>query len=471
MREHDDLAPLLREVAERSAEYLAALGDRPVRASMRVAEVRAALQVPLPERSAPPAEVTRLLAGLGPSATTASAGPRYFGFVTGGSVPAATAAELLAVAWDQNAAMAVMSPLASVTEEIAGGWLLELLGLPAHASFGFVTGCQSANTTCLAVARHHVLAGAGWDVEARGLHGAPPVRVVAGAQRHATIDTSLRLLGLGAPTALAEADAQGRMRPESLAALLAGGEGPAIVCLQAGNVNTGAFDPFPELVAIAHRHGAWVHVDGAFGLWAAAAPARRHLTAGVARADSWATDGHKWLNVPYDCGYAFTAHADSHRATHGSSAGYYVLGGDDAPRDGMEWSPEASRRARGIATYAAIRSLGREGVADMVERCCAHAAALAEALGSEPGIEVCNDVVLNQVLLRFGDDDRTRAVTAAVQEEGTCWAGGTTWESRAAMRVSVSNWRTTADDITRSGQAIAGVHRGLGRCRGLPPQV
>jgi glutamate/tyrosine decarboxylase-like PLP-dependent enzyme len=330
-----------------------------------------------------------------------------------------------------------------------------------------------------------VLAAHGWDVEARGLQGAPRVTSVVGAEGHATIGVALRALGLGAPTIVVDADDQGRMRPDALAAALgglavgpdtAGAAGtpgtaaaagtpgtpgaarPVIVCAQAGNVNTGAFDPFPAIVEMAHRHGAWVHVDGAFGLWAAASPRRRPLTAGVAGADSWSVDGHKWLNVPYDSAYAVTAHPAAHRAAHASTAGYYVPGAGD--RDGMDWAPEASRRARGIATWAALRSLGRDGVADLVERCCAHARRLAERVAGEPGVAVLGDVVLNQVLLRFGDDDeRTRAVIAELQRDGTCWAGGSVWRGRAVMRWSVSNWRTTAADIDRSADALIAAHR------------
>ncbi len=455
-----DYAGLLAQVAQAATRYLEGIGDRPVRTSDEPDTVRERLGGALPTTGTEPAEVVARLIAAAPTATVATAGPRYFGFVTGGTLPAALAAETLAVALDQNAAMAVMSPLAAVTEEVAAGWLVELLGLPSGAAVGFVTGGQAANTTCLTVARHHVLAAHGWDVESRGLPGAPPVFTVVGAQRHATVDAALRAVGLGAPGAVVEADDQGRMRPEALAAVLAGRSGPIVVCAQAGNVNSGAFDPFPQIVTLARAHGAWLHVDGAFGLWAQAAPGRRHLTEGVAGADSWAVDGHKWLNVPYDCGYAVTAHPNSHRATYASTAGYYVQSGAGQPRDGMAWVPEASRRARGIATWAALLSLGRDGVAELVERCCAHATRFAELVGAEPGVAVCNDVVLNQVLVRFGDsDEHTRAVITAIQQDGTCWAGGSTWHGQAVLRWSVSNWSTGAQDIARSAGAVLAAHR------------
>ncbi len=456
-----DYAALLARVAEAAAAYVDGAGDRPVLARDPVSAVRERLGGVLPDAGEDPTAVVDRLIDLAATATVASTGPRFFGFVVGGVVPAALAAEQFAVALDQNAAMAVLSPLAAVTEEVAAGWLLDLLGLPASGSVGFVTGGQSANTTCLTVARHHVLAACGWDVEARGLIGAPAVHTVVGAQRHITIDTALRAVGLGAPGIVVDADGEGRMRPAALARALDGLTGPVIVCAQAGNVNSGAFDPFPEIAALARAHGAWLHVDGAFGLWAQAAPGRRHLTDDVRAADSWAVDGHKWLNVPYDCGYAITAHPGSHRAAFASTAGYYVQGGVDGPRDGMDWVPEASRRARGVATWAALRSLGREGVADLVERCCAHATRFAELVGAEPGVAVLNDVVLNQVLVRFGDSDaRTRAVLEAVQRDGTCWAGGSTWHGQAVMRFSVSNWSTTTEDIVRSARAVLAAHRG-----------
>jgi glutamate/tyrosine decarboxylase-like PLP-dependent enzyme len=457
---HSELVDLLDTVADASAAYLSGLGDRTVRAETTVAELRSHLDGPLADTGDDALELVRELAVLGQEATVATAGPRYFGFVVGGTLPAALGAELLSVAWDQNGAMAVLSPLASVIEEVAGRWIIDLLGLAPSASIGFVTGGQGANTTCLAVARHHVLAEAGWDVERSGLRNAPEVALVVGEQRHATIDQALRTVGFGEPTVVVEADGQGRMRADELARVAASIHGPAIVCLQAGNVVTGAFDPFDEIIPIARALGAWVHVDGAFGGWAAASPPYRHLTAGMDGADSWAIDGHKTLNVPYDCGYAITAHAESHRITCSSMASYYVLDGDDAPRDGMSWTLDASRRARGVATYAALRSLGRSGLADLVDRCCTNARRFAELVAAEDGIEVLNDVVLNQVVVRFGDDDdHTKAVIRAIQDEGTCWAGGADWAGRAVMRWSVSNWATTPEDIERSAAAVIAMHR------------
>jgi glutamate/tyrosine decarboxylase-like PLP-dependent enzyme len=389
----------------------------------------------------------------------ATAGGRYFGFVIGGNLPAALAADWLTSSWDQNAGLYVAAPAASVVEEVCGAWLTELFGLPGDASYGLVTGGQMANFTALAAARHSVLDEAGWDVEANGLIGAPRVRVIIGEERHVTIDRALRLLGLGSSSLHpVPADEQGRMRPDALRAALGETSGPTIVCAQAGNVNTGAIDPLDAICDVAGEAGAWVHVDGAFGLWAAASPASRHLTRGIERADSWATDAHKWLNVPYDSGLVFCAHPDAHRTAMGTHASYLVYS-EGAERDQLDWNPEASRRARGFPVYAAIRSLGRSGVVDLVDRCCAHARRFAEALAWEPGVEVLNDVVLNQVLVRFldtgGDHDaRTRAVVKAVQEDGTCWLGGTTWQGKVAMRISVSNWSTTTDDVDRSVAAI-----------------
>ena len=379
-------------------------------------------------------------------------GGRYFGFVTGGSVPAALAADWLTSLWDQNAFVSVAGPAAAVVEEVAGEWLRQLLGLPDGVSVGFVTGCQMANVTGLAAGRGHVLAQAGWDVARDGLQGAPAIRVVVGEERHVTVDRALRLLGIGSSQLVAvPADGQGRLRAEELEAALEG-DRPTLVCAQAGNVNTGAFDPLERIAELTARAGAWLHVDGAFGLWAAASPRFRHLVAGAERADSWATDAHKWLNVPYDCGLVFCRRPQAHRAAMGAQASYLVRG---SSRDPIDWTPEASRRARGLPVYAAIRSLGRDGIAALVERCCEHARRFAELLGAANGVEILNDVVLNQVLVRFGgDDELTREVIREVQEDGTCWLGGTTWHGVAAMRVSVSNWRTTSEDVERSAAAI-----------------
>jgi glutamate/tyrosine decarboxylase-like PLP-dependent enzyme len=457
-----DMDALLTQVAIASCRYLDSLGERPVRAELDVAEVRQTIATGLTDAGTPAADVLADLIRLGETATVATSGPRYFGFVTGGALPAALAAEMLAVAWDQNAALAVMSPLGAVTEEVAGGWIKSLLGLPATASIGFVTGGQSANITCLATARHHVLAARDWDVETRGLQGSPRVHCIVGADRHTTVEAALRSIGLGTPDVIIETDAQGRMRPRSLVEALKSCDGPTILCLQAGNVVTGAFDPFEELVGLAHEAGAWVHVDGAFGAWAAASPAYRPLTSGMEGADSWAVDGHKVLNVPYDCGYAMTAHPESHLRTCASTASYLDTDGADEPRDGMAWVFELSRRARGVATYAAIRSLGRHGVAAVVESCCRNAQRFAAIMGAEPGIEVLNDVVFNQVAVRFDEsDDRTHAVISAVQAEGTCWAGGASWHGKAVMRWSVSNWSTTPSDIDRSARAVIDAHRAV----------
>jgi glutamate/tyrosine decarboxylase-like PLP-dependent enzyme len=350
----------------------------------------------------------------------------------------------------------VTSPAAALVEEVAGGWLKEVLGLPSAASFGFVTGGQAANTVCLAAARHHLLAKAGWDVERRGLHSAPLLRVVATAERHATIDRAIRLLGLGADTIEpAATDAQGAVDVADLERILASGPaGPAIVCLQAGNVNTGAFDDLATATAIAHEHAAWVHVDGAFGLWAAASAATRHLAAGIEGADSWAADGHKWLNVPYDSGYAFCAHPQAHAAAMSHTAAYLTGQGEDGPRAPGDYVTESSRRARGFATWAALRQLGRSGVAELVGRCCTLARRFAEQLSAADGVTVVNDVVLNQVLVSFGDDEETSRVIDAVQRSGECWMGATTWHRRRLMRISVSSWRTTEADVDRSVAAI-----------------
>ena len=383
-------------------------------------------------------------------ALVATAGPRYFGFVVGGSLDAATHADLLATGWDQMAFNAVSSPAAAAAEDVVAGWVRGLLGLPAGASFGITTGAQAANTVALAAARHRVLAEAGWDVEVDGLTGAPRVRVLAGEERHATIDRSLRLLGMGASVIEpVPADGNGAMDADALAAALErDGGGPAIVCAQAGNVNTGACDDLAATTAHASEHGAWVHVDGAFGLWAAASPAKRDLVRGVESAHSWAADGHKWLNVPYDTGFVLCADRDAHAASMAYTASYLV--GTEAG----SWALESSRRARGFASWAALRELGRSGVAELVDRCCALAERFAERLGEIDGVEIGNEVVLNQVLARFGTDERTDALIEAVQRDGTCWMGGTTWQGRRYMRISVSDWSTTEADVDQSVDAI-----------------
>jgi glutamate/tyrosine decarboxylase-like PLP-dependent enzyme len=447
----------LGEAFDQALAYLEGLPGRPVPGRAGLAELREALGGPLPERPLDPREVVAELAAAAEPGVVATAGGRYFGFVVGGATPAALAADWLTSAWDQNAALYVLGPAASVVEEVAGAWLAELLGLPAGVSVGLVTGGQMANFTGLAIALRELLDRAGWDLESDGLWGAPRVRVLAGQGRHGTIDRALRFLGAGAVEAV-DADDQGRLRPAALAAALDRGSGPAIVCAQLGNVNSGALDPVGEICQVAHARGAWVHVDGAFGMWAAASPRLRPLVTGVERADSWATDAHKWLNVPYDSGLVFCAHPEAHRAAMGTRAGYLVHGRGDQ-RDSLDYNPDHSRRARGFAVYAAVRALGRQGVADLVERCCGLAGRFAERLGAADGVEVLNQVVLNQVLVRFlaadGDHDaHTRRVVERTQQDGTCWMSGTTWRGRAAMRISVSNWSTDEADVDRSVAAI-----------------
>ncbi|GAA1740251.1 aminotransferase class V-fold PLP-dependent enzyme [Isoptericola hypogeus] len=462
---HDDQqARLLGKVARYTADYRAGLAARPVGARADDAELRARLGGPLPQEPSSPEAVVDALVAAAEDGLVASAGPRYFGFVVGGSSPASLAADWLTSGWDQNAGAFALSPASAVAEDVAGTWLLELLGLPAGASVGFTTGATMANATCLAAARSSVLARAGWDVERDGLFGAPPIHVVVGEDRHISIELALRYLGLGSDRVhRVAADDQGRMRADDLAAVLDGCSGPTVVAAQAGNVNSGSFDPVDEVCRLSRAHDAWVHVDGAFGIWAAASPRHRHLVRGVEAADSWAVDAHKWLNVPYDSGFAIVADPRAHlRATGLPSAGY-LEPHDSIRRDNADWVPEMSRRARGFTVWAAIRELGRSGVADLVDRCCRHAARFAQALGAAPGVEILGDVVLNQVLVRFhrpdGDDDDdadalTRAVVAAVQAEGTCWLGGTTWRGRAAMRISVSGGSTTDADVDRTVAAI-----------------
>jgi len=458
-----EIRPLLHRTADLAADFLEQLDDRPVHAAAGLEELRAALGGELPDGPLDPAAVVEELAAASMPGIVASAGPRYFGFVIGGTLPAALAADWLATAWDNNAAGSVVCPAGNVVEEVAGAWIKGLVGLPSCTSVGFTTGGMMASFTCLLAARRHVLGKVGWDVDEDGLCGAPPVRIVVGSERHPTIDVSMRYLGLGPRrSVVVDADEQGRMRPDALRRALAEGGGPTIVCAQAGGLNTGAFDPLEEVCDAAAAASAWVHVDGAVGLWAAASVAHRHLTAGMERADSWATDSHKWLNVPYDSGLALCRHPEDHRAAVSATAPYLLLGGPEAPRDGFEWVPEFSRRARGFAVYAALRSLGRRGVEALVDRCCSHARRFAEALGGAPGVEVLNDVVLNQVLVRFGGSDaHTRAVVERLQREGTAWFGTTVWRGRAAMRISVVNWRTSISDVDRSVEAILAAHRAI----------
>jgi glutamate/tyrosine decarboxylase-like PLP-dependent enzyme len=464
----EDLGKLLARVAEIIGEDRADFDDARVAPDVTVEQVRGLLDGALPESGSDDETVIDEFVAAARQALVASPGPRYFGFVIGGSIPAALAADWLVSGWDNNGGLYACSPVASVAEETAGRWLVELFGLPAETTVGFPTGGMMANFSGLAAARHRVLARAGWDVEARGLQGAPLVRVIVGAERHATIDIALRYLGLGAASVeVVPADAQGRMRAELLPEVLAAGPAtPTIVCAQAGNVNTGAFDNFDAVCDAAAGHDAWVHVDGAFGMWAAGAPSLRPLVQGLDRADSWATDGHKWLNVPYDCGVVLVADPGAHRGALSAEASYLVQGGAGAPLDPFELVPEFSRRARGVTVYAAIRALGREGIADLVERCCAHARRFGARLSEVDGVEVLNDIVLNQVLVRFGDDDETtRRVIDAVQRDGTCWMSGTVWHGRAAMRISVSNWSTTSADVDSSVDAIIRCYRSVDSSR------
>jgi glutamate/tyrosine decarboxylase-like PLP-dependent enzyme len=437
----DDVRALLERTAAIAADYLESLDIRPVFPRATPAELRAALGGPLPEEPRSAAEVVQDLAAAAEPGVVAMGSGRYFGFVIGGGLPAALAADWLASTWDQNAGLYVGGPSASVVEDVAREWVLDLLGLPADASMGFVTGTQMAHVTGLAAARHHVLGASGWDVGRDGLHGAPRVRVLVGAKRHITVDRALRLLGHGAPEVV-EADSQGAIVVDALRRALADVDGPTIVCAQAGEVNTGAFDDLDAVADAAREHGAWVHVDGAFGIWAAAAPRLRRLVRGIERADSWTTDAHKWLNVPYDSGIVACAHPDSHRAAMGVTASYLIQDDTRVLRDQVDWVPEFSRRARGFAVYAALRSLGRSGVAELVDRCCAQARRFADGIVDLAGVELLNDVVLNQVLFRFEEDERTDAVLEAVQRDGRTWMSGTVWDGRRAIRISVSNWQT-----------------------------
>ena len=449
---------LFLRTADIAAEYLASLPERPVRADASLDELRSALGVALEDGSLPALQVIEELVEASDPGLVGTQSPRYFGFVIGGALNAAIAADWLTSVWDQNAAGYPGGPSAAVAEEVACGWLLDILGLPADSGVGLTTGCQMAHFTCLAAARHRALAEAGWDVESDGLFGAPPIRVLVGAKAHTTVFAALRMLGLGSRRVeLVAADDQGRMRVSELARVLSSGAGPAIVVAQIGEVNTGAIDDVPAIARLAREHNAWCHVDGAFGLWAAASPRMRGLVEGVADADSWATDAHKWLNVPYDSGVAIVRDRNAHAAAMNSFAGAeYIPQPKHDERYEAEWVPEFSRRARGFAVYAALRELGRGGVAALVERCCAGARLMAEELAHDPRATILNDVVLNQVLVRFACDGAnvTDDVIDSAQREGTCWMSGTTWNGDPAMRISVCNWRTTEDDIRRSAEAI-----------------
>jgi glutamate/tyrosine decarboxylase-like PLP-dependent enzyme len=442
-----EIRDLLQRTAEIAADYVESLGERPVFPPVSPEELREALGGPLPDEPLDPARVVNELVESAEPGVVALGSGRYFGFVIGGGLPAALAADWLTSAWDQNAGLYVAGPSASVVEQVTRDWLLELLGLPGEASIGFVTGTQLAHVTGLAAARWHVLDDAGWDVGRDGLAGGPRVRVLAGENRHVTVDRALRLLGLGAPETVA-ADDQGRMDADALADALERASGPTIVCAQAGEVNTGAFDPLPEIAAACRDARAWLHVDGAFGIWAAVSPRFRHLVAGIELADSWTTDAHKWLNVPYDSGIVMCAHPESHRNAMAVTASYLIMDeGARRVRDEMDWVPEFSRRARGFAVYAALRSLGRNGLQELVERCCDAAARFAGRIAELDGVEVLNKVVLNQVLFRFESDERTDEVLARVQASGRVWMSGTTWDGSKAIRISVSNWQTGDEEI------------------------
>jgi glutamate/tyrosine decarboxylase-like PLP-dependent enzyme len=447
----DDLRELFELTAAIAADFYETLPDRPVYPRATVAELHAALSAPLPERGLPARTVIAELAAAADPGLVAEASGRYFGFVIGGAVPASIAADWLTSTWDQNAGLSSMAPAAAAAEAVAGRWLVEILGLPTGSSVGFVTGAMMANFTCLAAGRRRVLAGAGWVLDARGLRGAPAIAVVVGAERHDTIERALRLLGFGGDELLVvPSDVHGRMRPEGLEAALSAVTGPAIVCLQAGEVHTGAFDPFEELIAIAGRSDAWVHVDGAFGLWAAASPRTRRLTAGAEAADSWATDAHKTLNVPYDSGLAIVRQDADLRGAFGVTADYLIAGDGDP----LERTPEFSRRARGFPVWAALRGLGRDGVGGLVERLCDRAAEMATGLGETPGVEVLNDVVFTQVVAAAGDDATTRALGELLLREGTAALTPGRWLGRAVLRCSMSNWSTTSTDVEATVDAV-----------------
>lgn len=459
-----DRERLLAETARRAAAFLDEVGERPLAPAVDLATLRSTLGGELAEAGEDAAAVVARLDREMRPGLVGNVGPRFFGFVVGGVHPVALAADWLVATWDQNLGLHMLSPPESVAEEIAARWIVELLGLPREASVGFVTGGQLANFTGLAAARHHVLREVGWDVETQGLVGSPGIDVVASEESHITIHRALRYLGIGTDAVRpVRTDAEGRMQPEDLSAVLAGCTRPTVVCAQAGDVNSGCFDDFTEIVPRVREHGGWLHVDGAFGLWAAASGRHRHLTAGVAEADSWAVDAHKWLNVPQDCGVAIVRHSAAHRAAMSTNTAYLMksAGGE---RDAVDWNPEFSRRARSLPVYAVLRHLGRRGVAELVDRCCDLCRRMADHLAASPHVERLNDVVLNQALVRFhrdpaapdlaADDELTRAVLRRIQADGTCWLGGTQWKGVAAMRVSVINWSTDEAAIDRSAAAV-----------------
>jgi len=453
MNENDSLKTLLDDAARRGIAYRQSCGDRAVAPSADAIAAVQRLVEPLGEEGLSGAEVLALLDEIGSPATMAMAGPRFFGFVIGGSLPVTVATNWLSTAWDQNVVMHEVTPATATIEKVAIDWMVDLFGFPAATGAGFVTGATVANFTALAAARHRVFEDVGWNVEADGLIGAPPITLIVSDEAHPTLFKSLGMLGLGRDRVVrVPTDAQGRMMSLELPDI----DGPTIVCTQAGNINTGAFDPIADICAAVKPHGAWVHVDGAFGLWAEASAAHRSLTAGMQQADSWATDAHKWLNVPYDGGIAFVRNAADLAASMAITADYLMT--DTEHRNPSDYTPELSRRGRGVDVWAALLSLGRKGVEELVDRCCRHARRFAEGF-SEAGFDVLNDVVLNQVLVAFGDDANTRRVIDAIQAEGTCWCGVTVWQGRTAMRISVSSWATTSEDVERSLRAMIDVAR------------
>lgn len=464
METEDPSLRVLSLAQQHAFAFLNNLDDAPVGATVDVQTLRHQLNKPLADSGLPPEQVITELVRDVSGGLIGSAGGRFFGWVIGGAVHAALAADWLTATWDQNGALYATSPAAAVVEEVAGAWLKDILRLPTHASFALVSGCQMAHATCLAAARQALLAERDWDVEQRGLYGASPIRILTSSQRHGSFERAVRLLGLGREQVVClTSDANDRLEPAALEkALETDSSAPTIVLLQAGDINIGAFDDFESLIPIAKRYRAWVHVDGAFGLWAAASPHYRQLLRGVEAADSWATDGHKWLNVPFDSGYAFIANVDAHRASMSHRAPY-ITHQEDA-RDEMDWNPEWSRRARGFSTYAALRQLGRDGVAELIDRCCLHAHEIVMGIGQLAGAEVLREPIINQGLVRFLDssseqdhDRRTDEVIAAIVASGEAFFGGTTWRGKRAMRVSVCNWRTSPEDVQRSINAVARV--------------
>jgi glutamate/tyrosine decarboxylase-like PLP-dependent enzyme len=441
------MSKLLDDAARRCSRYLESLATRSVAPGAEALRALAIFERPFPEQSSAAEAVLTELDEIGSPATMASAGGRFFGFVTGGSLPITVAANWLASAWDQNAGLVVSSPGNAALEKVALGWMKDIFRLPAQCAGGFVTCATTANFSALAAARHALLERAGWHVEAQGLFGAPPLAVVVGAEVHASVEKALAMVGFGHERVIrVPVDSQGRMRVDKFPAV----DERTIVCVQAGNVNTGAFDPVAEICALSRPQGAWVHVDGAFGMWAAAAPAKEMLARGMEHADSWATDAHKWLNVPYDCGLVFTRDANALRAALSAGGAYLAQGEDRVP---YQYTPDFSRRARGVEVWAALRQLGRAGLADLVDRTCRYAQRFAEGLAAA-GHRILNEVVLNQVMVSFGSAERTREVIARIQSEGTCWCGGTVWQGNVAMRISVSSWATTDADVEKSLAAI-----------------